>query len=75
MHRPQARRDGRPIAPHGAVTLADLEAEGIGPAQVRSRLAVIIGLAEPGEPGPLAQLEQRFDPSTLPLDPWVAADG
>ena len=60
---------------HGAVTLADLEAGGIGPMQVRSRLAASVGLAEPGEPVTMAQLVQRFDPSTLPLDPWVVTDG
>jgi glutamyl-tRNA synthetase len=68
--------DGERLAKrHGAVTLADLEAGGIGPMQVRSRLAASVGLAEPGEPVTMAQLVQRFDPSTLPLDPWVVTDG
>lgn len=56
---------------HGAVTLADLAAEGIGPDAVRSRLAVSLGLAAPGEPVTMAQLLERFDPHALPSQPWV----
>lgn len=56
---------------HGAVTLADLAAAGIGPEAVRSRLAASLGLAAPGEPVTMAQLLERFDPDALPSDPWV----
>jgi glutamyl-tRNA synthetase len=56
---------------HGAVTLADLDAAGAGPDLVRSWLAGSLGLAAPGEPVTMAQLLDRFDPETLPSEPWV----
>lgn len=56
---------------HGAVTLADLATAGVGPDAVRSRLAVSLGLATPGEPVTMAQLLDRFDPNALPTAPWV----
>ncbi len=56
---------------HGAVTLADLATTGVGPDAVRSRLAVSLGLAAPGEPVTMAQLLDRFDPEALPTEPWV----
>ena len=64
--------DGERLAKrHGAVALADLAAEGITAADVRSRLAQGLGLAEPGEPVRPADLLARFDPAALPLEPWV----
>ncbi|MEO6317567.1 MAG: tRNA glutamyl-Q(34) synthetase GluQRS [Acidimicrobiales bacterium] len=66
--------DGERLAKrHGAVTLADLAAGGVEPAQVRTRLAASLGFAEPSEPVSMALLVDRFDPSALPLAPWVAA--
>jgi glutamyl-tRNA synthetase len=64
--------DGERLAKrHGAVTLADLAAQGVGPDEVRARLAVGLGLAEPGEPVSAGALLARFDPTALPLEPWV----
>lgn len=64
--------DGKRLAKrHGAVTLADLRHQGMDAAAVRSLLAASLGLAEPGEPVSMAVLLDRFDPSALPLQPWV----
>ena len=64
--------DGRRLAKrHGAVSLADLHAMGIDAAEVRSRLAASLGLAEPGEPVTMAELCDRFDPAALPTEPWT----
>ena len=64
--------DGARLAKrHGAVTLDDLAAEGVGPAEVRARLAASLGLAAAGEAVSMAQLIDRFDPAALPRDPWV----
>ena len=64
--------DGARLAKrHGAVTLADLAAEGLAPDGVRSLLAASLGLAEPGEPVSVRQLLDRFDPTALPTEPWV----
>jgi len=64
--------DGQRLAKrHGSITLADLAAEGIGPHDVRSRLATSLGLAEPGEPVTMADLVERFDPAALPRAPWT----
>lgn len=66
--------DGERLAKrHGAVTLADLAALGVGPDEVRSRLAASLGLAAQGEAVSMAQLLDRFDPSALPTEPWVLA--
>lgn len=68
--------DGERLAKrHGAVTLADLVAGGVGPDEVRSRLAASVGLAAPGEVVDPADLVARFDPDRLPRAPWVLADG
>lgn len=56
---------------HGAVTLDDLAAGGVDAAAVRARLATSLGLAAAGDPVSMAQLLDRFDPATLPGDPWV----
>jgi glutamyl-tRNA synthetase len=64
--------DGRRLAKrHGAVTLADLRAEGWSPPDVLVRLAVSLRLAAPGERPPPEQLVERFDPALLPVEPWV----
>jgi len=64
--------DGERLAKrHGAVTLADHRAQGESPAQVLSLLAVSLGLAQPGEPVDTSILVDRFDPATVPRDPWV----
>lgn len=55
----------------GAVSLADLAARGVGPVQVLGILATSLGLAAVGEPVTLGLLLERFDPATLPRDPWV----
>lgn len=66
--------DGRRLAKRdGAVTLADLAAVGVSPAEVLSRIAASLALAEPGESVSLPQLRDRFDPSALPRTPWVVA--
>jgi glutamyl-tRNA synthetase len=66
--------DGQRLAKrHGAVTLADLAATGVGAAEVRSRLAGSLGLAEPGEPVAAVDLVERFDPARLSRAPWVWA--
>ncbi|MFW6599852.1 tRNA glutamyl-Q(34) synthetase GluQRS [Propionibacteriaceae bacterium Y2011] len=57
----------------GAVTLADLAAVGVGPAEVLGRIAVSLRLAEVGEPVTVAVLLDRFDPGALPREPWVVA--
>ena len=56
---------------HGAVTLADLAQVGIAPDEVRSRLAVSLGLASAGEVVDGAHLLDRFDPDALPAEPLV----
>lgn len=56
---------------HGAVTLTDLQRDGVDAASVRSVLAASAGLAEDGEPVTMAQLLDRFDPAQLPREPWV----
>lgn len=55
----------------GAVTLADLAAAGVASAEVRSWLAASLGLAAPGEPVTMERILERFDPATLPREPWV----
>lgn len=66
--------DGRRLAKRdGAVSLAALAALGVTPAQVLTRLASSLGLAEQDEPVTPSVLLSRFDPSKLPGDPWVAA--
>lgn len=67
--------DGHRLAKrHGAVTLADLAALGVGASEVRTRLAVSLGLAAPGEAVAMAQLLERFDPQAVPTDPWVVGE-
>ena len=64
--------DGARLAKrHGAVTLADLAAEGVTATEVRTTLAVSLGLAAPGEAVAPATLLDRFDPAALPMAPWT----
>lgn len=61
--------DGSRLAKrHGAVTLPELEAQGV---DVLNLLAASVGLAEPGERVTAANLVERFDPDRLPREPWV----
>jgi glutamyl-tRNA synthetase len=55
----------------GAVTLTDLAPLGWTPSRVLGLLATSLGLAEPGEPVVMAGLLSRFEPTRLPLDPWI----
>jgi glutamyl-tRNA synthetase len=60
---------GRRLAKRdGAVTLADLAAQGVSPAGVLGLIAESLGWPAPGRP---ADLLPRFDPARLPRDPWV----
>ncbi|MDP9889170.1 tRNA glutamyl-Q(34) synthetase GluQRS [Pseudarthrobacter enclensis] len=60
--------DGARLAKRdGAVTLADLAAEGITSGAVRDCLLDSLGLP----PGPLERALAVFDPSRLPREPWV----
>jgi glutamyl-tRNA synthetase len=65
--------DGRRLAKrHGAVTLDDLAAAGVGMPAVLGAMAASLGLAEPGEPvASVRSLLARFDPEALSLEPWV----
>ena len=64
--------DGARLAKrHGAVTLADLAAAGQSAADVRARLAISAGLAQPGERPALSVLLERFDPDLIPNGPSV----
>jgi len=66
--------DGARLAKrHGAVTLAELAATGVGIDEVRSRLAAGLGLAGKSEAVTMATLVDRFDPSRLPVEPWTWA--
>ncbi len=51
---------------HGAVTLADLAADGHPPGEVLSVLARSLGLATPHEAVTASRLVDRFDPSVIP---------
>jgi glutamyl-tRNA synthetase len=55
----------------GAVSLGELAKIGISPAQVLSRLAESLDLAEADERLTPAALLSRFDPAKLPTTPWV----
>jgi glutamyl-tRNA synthetase len=64
--------DGARLAKrHGAVSLDEMSAEGVGVDEVRNRLAVSLGLAVVGETVGPDVLVDRFDPSALPVEPWV----
>lgn len=55
----------------GAVTLADLAAQGQGPAAVLGRLAASLGLAREDEPVTPADLLARFTVPSIPRRPWI----
>lgn len=55
----------------GAVTLAQLHAEGITAQQVLSELAVSLRLAQAGERVNTQTLLRRFDPALLPREAWT----
>jgi glutamyl-tRNA synthetase len=55
----------------GAVTLAELGAQGVSPDRVRSWLASSLGLAATDETVSMDDLLARFDPERVPREPWV----
>ena len=55
----------------GAVTLAELRADGVTAAEVLTVIAGSLGLAAPGERVTVADLRARFDPACLPREPWT----
>ena len=55
----------------GAVTLAELAAEGMGPAAMLGLIAESLQLGAPDEPITLDAMLERFDPDRLPRTPWV----
>ncbi|WFR72661.1 tRNA glutamyl-Q(34) synthetase GluQRS [Prescottella defluvii] len=55
----------------GAVTLADQAESGHTPADVLAVLARSLGLAAAGEIVTLTQLLDRWDPESVPADPWI----
>jgi glutamyl-tRNA synthetase len=64
--------DGRRLAKRdGAVSLADQAGLGRAPAGVLSLLAVSLGLALPDEEVTARVLVDRFEPSLVPLGPWL----
>jgi glutamyl-tRNA synthetase len=68
--------DGTRLAKrHGAVTLDGLGAEGHDVAEVRTMLAISLGLAKPGEVVTAVQLLERFDLAAVPKQPWVYPPG
>lgn len=68
--------DGARLAKrHGAVTLDERAARGVGPQQVLARLAASLGLSAPGDPVTLAELVPRFRIDALPRRPWSLTAG
>jgi glutamyl-tRNA synthetase len=64
--------DGRRLAKRdGAVTLADLAAVGMTPPDVLAQIAASLDLARHGESVVLPELLARFDPDSLPRQPWI----
>lgn len=55
----------------GAITLEQLSRLGYDTAAVLGTMAHSLGLAEPGEHVTADRLLERFDPATLPREPWV----
>ncbi len=56
---------------HGSVTRLELEADGWSPARLLGVMGASLGLAQPAESVSSAVLLDRFDPTTVPRDPWV----
>ena len=68
--------DGARLAKrHGAVTLDDLAACGIGPEQILSRLAASLELCASGELVRLDDLVRRFRIEAVPRQPWSLSAG
>jgi glutamyl-tRNA synthetase len=64
--------DGARLAKrHGAVSLGELVAAGLGPMEVRARMTAGLGLSDPGELVELDEVLERFDPDGLPTEPWT----
>ncbi len=64
--------DGERLAKrHGSVTRTELADLGIDAAELLGRMGESLGLAAPGERVGAATLLDRFDPTAVPLDPWV----
>jgi len=59
---------------HGAVTLRDLEAQGVTVAEVVAAIARSLHLASPGDALTVERLIERFDPSQLPKAPSHLSD-
>jgi glutamyl-tRNA synthetase len=59
----------------GAVTLADLAAQGVDPPEVLSMLAASLILARPHERMTPEQLLSRFRPGRIPPIPWIVHRG
>jgi glutamyl-tRNA synthetase len=59
---------------HGSVTLAELDAAGTSPDEVRALLAGSLGLAAAGERVTMVDLLDRFDPASVPREPFVLTE-
>jgi glutamyl-tRNA synthetase len=67
--------DGQRLAKrHGSVTLAELAAAGVTPSDVRSRLAVSLGLAATHERPSADELVARFAVDAIPRAPVIVDD-
>ncbi|UQE75310.1 tRNA glutamyl-Q(34) synthetase GluQRS [Gordonia sp. PP30] len=55
----------------GAITLAQLAERGYDAPRVLGLMAESLNLAGPGEPVTAQQLLKRFDPASLPREPWI----
>ncbi|MBM7368315.1 tRNA glutamyl-Q(34) synthetase GluQRS [Gordonia hydrophobica] len=65
-------RDGARLAKRdGAVTMADLAAQGVDAGGVLSVIAASLGLAAEGERVTMPVLQERFSPERLPREPWI----
>jgi glutamyl-tRNA synthetase len=58
----------------GAVTMFDLASIGVKADDVRARLACSLNLSEPGEAPTMSDLLSRYDPTVIPLQPWIWTD-
>ncbi len=68
--------DGSRLAKrHGAVTLADMAAQGVGPERVLARIGASLGLCAADDDVTAADLVPRFRIEDLPRDPWWLAGG
>lgn len=64
--------DGERLAKrHGSVTRLELEADGWSTPRLLAVMGASLGLAKPGESVSARTLLERFDPTTVPVDPWV----